>query len=135
MDNRLKQQAAAEPQLCVVCRTFYANPQHPSLCSQCFKAQPQEQEGGVAGKEETPATADASQTPAPLATAQADHGACWHCGKRAGLRAFTCKCAFSFCQQHRMPEAHACSFDFRAEGRAQLARLNPRVERDRLERI
>ena len=134
MDNQLGQQAVSEPQLCAACQTFYASPQHPALCSQCHKATARER-GEQAAAGVSPAVDSAIAPASRLAAAQTDHALCWSCGRRAGLTAFTCRCAFSFCRKHRLPETHDCSFDFQAEGRAQLARLNPRVAPSKLGRI
>jgi hypothetical protein len=32
-----------------------------------------------------------------------------------------CKCAKVFCPEHRMPEDHGCSFDFKTEGQKTLS--------------
>lgn len=32
-----------------------------------------------------------------------------------------CKCTKVFCPQHRLPEDHGCSYDFRTEGKATLS--------------
>lgn len=135
MDNQLKQQSVSEPKLCAACQTFYANPQYVSLCSQCFKNSVKEKAVEVLVVEDVVATTSALAPQSRLAAAQTDHESCWQCGKRAGLSAFTCKCCFSFCKKHRLPETHSCSFDFKADGRAQISKLNPRVEPSKLERI
>nr|GEX34734.1 zinc finger A20 and AN1 domain-containing stress-associated protein 4 [Tanacetum cinerariifolium] len=38
---------------------------------------------------------------------------CHVCNKRVGLVPFLCRCGESFCGLHRMPEKHACKFDFK----------------------
>ena len=47
---------------------------------------------------------------------------CGHseCKKKLLLTDLTCKCGAKFCMSHRMPEAHMCSHDFKAEARAIL---------------
>ena len=42
------------------------------------------------------------------------------CKKKLTLTSIQCKCEMKFCDLHRYPENHACNFDFRAQGRADL---------------
>lgn len=48
---------------------------------------------------------------------------CGACGHRLGLVQMTtgqCRCGRSFCVQHRDPEAHGCTHDYRAEAKEAL---------------
>lgn len=38
---------------------------------------------------------------------------CWKCSKKIGLSAIMCRCNYTFCNIHRYPEEHQCSFDYR----------------------
>ena len=38
-----------------------------------------------------------------------------------------CQCDKVFCMTHRMPEDHACGFDFKKAAREQLEKQNPKV--------
>ena len=61
---------------------------------------------------------------------------CADCKRKLTLTDFECgKCKKRYCATHRMPELHACPHDFRKEGQAQLAALNPRVVASKLDRI
>ena len=60
---------------------------------------------------------------------------CAMCCKRVGLTGFKCRCGVTFCGTHRYPEKHACSFDFKTVGREEIARANPVVKAEKLERI
>nr|GEV61066.1 zinc finger, AN1-type, zinc finger, A20-type [Tanacetum cinerariifolium] len=55
------------------------------------------------------------------------------CSKRVGLVPFLCRCGESFCGLHRMPEKHACKFDFKAVGRVVIEKQNPLCVADKLE--
>jgi len=58
------------------------------------------------------------------------------CKKKLLLTDFACtKCSTRHCGAHRLPEEHACSFDFRKEGQVLLARQNPRVVNSKLDQI
>lgn len=52
---------------------------------------------------------------------------CAVCSKRVKISVPPCRCAVPLCMTHVSPEQHACSFDYRALAREQLARQNPRV--------
>lgn len=60
---------------------------------------------------------------------------CGCCRKRVGLTGFTCRCGTTFCGAHRYPEEHGCSFDFKGAGRDAIAKANPVVKADKVERI
>ena len=58
------------------------------------------------------------------------------CKKKLLLTDFACtKCSTRYCGAHRIPEEHACSFDFRKEGQILLAKQNPRVVNSKLDQI
>ncbi|TYH54378.1 hypothetical protein ES332_D09G164400v1 [Gossypium tomentosum] len=60
---------------------------------------------------------------------------CMVCRKRVGLTGFRCKCEITFCGSHRCPENHGCTFDFKKVGREEIARANPVVKAEKLEKI
>lgn len=49
------------------------------------------------------------------------------CKKKLQLSDPECRCKRRFCINHRMSEMHACSYDYRLEGRKQLEILNPKI--------
>ncbi|KAL6196157.1 hypothetical protein ACLB2K_031772 [Fragaria x ananassa] len=60
---------------------------------------------------------------------------CTSCRRRVGLTGFKCRCGMTFCGTHRYPEQHACGFDFRSMGREQIAKANPVIKGEKLQRI
>ncbi|CAB4313642.1 unnamed protein product [Prunus armeniaca] len=60
---------------------------------------------------------------------------CMTCRRRVGLTGFKCRCGMTFCGTHRYPEQHACGFDFRSMGKEQIAKANPVVKGEKLQRI
>lgn len=50
---------------------------------------------------------------------------CCGCGKKVGLTGFRCRCGYLFCGEHRYSDRHDCSYDYKAVGRAAIARENP----------
>lgn len=73
-----------------------------------------------------PVVAVAAEADAPAAKlVQKNKNRCWECKKKVGLTAIECRCGYVFCNSHRYADQHACSFDFKAADRAELARRNP----------
>ena len=50
---------------------------------------------------------------------------------RPALR-FICKCHRTFCQSHRYPDQHECTYDHRAEGLATIQANNPKIVKDKV---
>lgn len=124
------------PTLCAKCCSFYANPEFGTYCSKCYK------ELGLQSPINSPLTAVArpelaqeSVTDVHNTVRQTDHGLCWNCNKKAGMMAYKCKCEYTFCKKHRLPESHNCDFDFVNEGKKVLAKLNPNCQTDKIERL
>ncbi len=64
-----------------------------------------------------------------------DGSKCGICCKKLGIRGYKCKCLYSFCTKHRLPEIHECTFDFIEEAKHKLKKNNQKVIRDKIERI
>ncbi|KAJ4836201.1 hypothetical protein Tsubulata_002403 [Turnera subulata] len=79
------------------------------------------------------------KTPAPVAEAEEQQrqgpSRCSTCRKRVGLTGFKCRCGTTFCGVHRYPEKHGCTFDFKKLGREEIARANPLVIAEKLDKI
>ncbi|XP_071715888.1 zinc finger A20 and AN1 domain-containing stress-associated protein 8-like [Rutidosis leptorrhynchoides] len=60
---------------------------------------------------------------------------CTTCRKKVGLTGFNCKCGNLFCATHRYADVHECSFDYRGAGRDAIAKANPVIKADKLDKI
>lgn len=60
---------------------------------------------------------------------------CSTCRRKVGLTGFRCRCGITFCGTHRHPEQHGCTFDFKSVGREAIAKANPVVIAEKLEKI
>ncbi|KAK4476389.1 hypothetical protein RD792_015540 [Penstemon davidsonii] len=60
---------------------------------------------------------------------------CGTCKKRVGLTGFNCRCGSMFCAVHRYSDKHDCSFDYRAAGQEAIAKANPVVKAEKLDKI
>ena len=83
--------------------------------------------------ESKPEEAVAVTTAAAAAAAVANR--CLTCRRRVGLTGFKCRCGMTFCGTHRYPEHHGCTFNFKEMGREQIAKANPVVKADKLDKI
>ncbi|KAJ8748700.1 hypothetical protein K2173_011248 [Erythroxylum novogranatense] len=60
---------------------------------------------------------------------------CNICKKRLGLTGFSCRCGNLFCAMHRHSEKHGCTHDYRTSGQDAIAKANPVVKADKLDKI
>ncbi|OVA12257.1 zinc finger protein [Macleaya cordata] len=60
---------------------------------------------------------------------------CSSCKKRVGLTGFNCRCGNLFCAVHRYSDKHGCPFDYRTAARDAIAKANPVVKAEKLDKI
>ncbi|CAL9195112.1 unnamed protein product [Musa hybrid cultivar] len=60
---------------------------------------------------------------------------CSTCRKRVGLTGFSCRCGNLFCAAHRYSDKHDCQFDYRKAAQAAIAKANPIVKAEKLDKI
>ncbi|XP_073045312.1 zinc finger A20 and AN1 domain-containing stress-associated protein 4-like [Primulina eburnea] len=60
---------------------------------------------------------------------------CGACQKRVGLTGFNCRCGSIFCSVHRHFDKHECNFDYRSAGQEAIAKANPVVKAEKLDKI
>lgn len=60
---------------------------------------------------------------------------CGSCKKKVGLVGFNCKCGTTFCGSHRYPEEHKCTYDYKVAGKEAIAKANPLVVAEKLQRL
>ncbi|KAG2331899.1 hypothetical protein Bca52824_003079 [Brassica carinata] len=87
-------------------------------------------EGSTANPEKRAATEpEEDQTPPQ------DPKRCLTCRRRVGITGFRCRCGYVFCGTHRYAEQHECTFDFKRVGKEKIAKANPIVKAEKLEKI
>ncbi|KAI3444990.1 hypothetical protein Pfo_001655 [Paulownia fortunei] len=60
---------------------------------------------------------------------------CGTCRKRVGLTGFNCRCGSIFCAVHRYSDKHECPFDYRSAGQEAIAKANPVVKAEKIDKI
>ncbi|XP_006647019.2 zinc finger A20 and AN1 domain-containing stress-associated protein 4 [Oryza brachyantha] len=60
---------------------------------------------------------------------------CATCRKRVGLTGFNCRCGNMYCALHRYSDKHECQFDYRTAARDAIAKANPVVKAEKLDKI
>ena len=136
MENK-PQSNANLPELCKKCQSFYANPKLDSHCSKCYKEldiqKPNQKDANNEAIAQVCSTEKEEEKEVPIQ--QTNHSLCWTCEKKAGLMGFKCKCGYTFCKRHRIPEKHSCEFDFKKDGKKQLSKTNKQLVHDKIEKI
>uniref|UniRef100_J3L3I4 AN1-type domain-containing protein n=1 Tax=Oryza brachyantha TaxID=4533 RepID=J3L3I4_ORYBR len=78
---------------------------------------------------------DAVEQPTPPPRAKAKKSRCAACGRSVGLMGFECRCGGVFCGAHRYSDRHDCGYDYRGAGRDAIARANPVVRADKVDKL
>ncbi|XAR60504.1 hypothetical protein NMG60_11033916 [Bertholletia excelsa] len=116
------------PPLCANCCSFFGTLANRNLCSRCYSdfLVKEMSKLAISTPEEEPAF-EKSPTALPDDSANSANQKrrCERCNKRTGLTGFRCRCGGTFCGVHRYAEEHSCTFDYKAFGRAILAKANP----------
>lgn len=96
-----------------------------------------ETQNALSGIEVVASPQSSSAPPASEQAGEAKQGPkrCGTCRKRVGLTGFNCRCGDVFCSVHRYSDKHECSFDYRLAGQEAIAKANPVVKAEKIDKI
>jgi predicted nucleic acid binding AN1-type Zn finger protein len=57
------------------------------------------------------------------------------CKTKLGLIPFECRCLMNYCPEHRLPENHQCSFDYKNFGKSLIEKNNQKVIGEKIQKI
>ncbi|KAI3985456.1 hypothetical protein MKX01_033770 [Papaver californicum] len=112
--------------LCATGCGFFGTAANLNMCSKCYRDHLKELENSSASAAATSGESDHTVT---------KKNKCCSCNKKVRLTAIKCKCGPVFCSIHRYPEKHSCEFDYKGAGKEAIAKLNPQVKADKIERF
>ena len=82
-----------------------------------------------------PFVAETSEAAAIIPKAKEGPNRCATCRKRVGLTGFNCRCGNMYCALHRYSDKHDCQFDYQTAARDAIAKANPVVKAEKLDKI
>lgn len=117
-------------QLCAKCHLFFGG--QDGFCSKCFREVQTTKTTDTAVNSLVTFIEETKESPKPT---QPDLSRCFSCSRRVGPVSFPCRCGYTFCTKHRLPEEHTCTFDHLQAARRKLTEDNPQVIAEKIAKI
>ncbi|XP_071686730.1 zinc finger A20 and AN1 domain-containing stress-associated protein 1-like [Rutidosis leptorrhynchoides] len=145
----------SEPTPCATGCGFFGTAATNGYCSKCYRDIRAHEEQAVSAiaavdkfvnnvvtlplpvplSESTPSGSEPVHVVEPAVEVKKVSNRCLTCNKKVGVMGFKCRCGDMFCGSHRYPETHDCEFDFKKTGKDAIAKANPVIKADKVNRI
>lgn len=122
-----------DTEMCRCCKAFYACLN--GLCSECQRKESLKIDISSAVSTLLTSFCQKVDDPSQIPLKLHNPTRCFTCNKRVASFSFKCKCEFSFCSKHRLPEEHNCNFDHKSSGIKKLSKENPLVVAQKLNKL
>ncbi|CAD8114880.1 unnamed protein product [Paramecium sonneborni] len=131
-EQSINQENKPESRPCTLCQTFYGTAATQFYCSKCYQSI--KKESPIKNQLQQQVVQEIQQQN-EIVKLKEDPSKCKICKKKLGISGIQCKCEAYFCNKHRLPEEHQCTFDHAEKAKQQLIKNNPLVDHKKLEQL
>ncbi|CAD8092440.1 unnamed protein product [Paramecium primaurelia] len=131
-EQSINQENKQETRLCNACMTFYGTAATQFYCSKCYQIIIKET--NLETNQQQQIVQEIKQQEEVIKMKE-DPSKCKVCKRKLGISGIQCKCEAYFCNKHRLPEEHQCTFDHAEKAKQLLIKNNPLVNIKKLEQL
>ncbi|CAK92805.1 unnamed protein product (macronuclear) [Paramecium tetraurelia] len=131
-EQSINQENKQETRLCNICLTFFGTAATQFYCSKCYQTILKETSSET--KQQKQVVQEIKQQDEVIKMKE-NPSKCKVCKRKLGISGIQCKCEAYFCNKHRLPEEHQCTFDHAEKAKQLLIKNNPFVNIKKLEEL
>ncbi|CAD8204076.1 unnamed protein product [Paramecium octaurelia] len=131
-EQSINQENKQETRLCSICLAFFGTAATQFYCSKCYQSIIKESNQEIQQQQQI---VQENKQQGEVVKQKEDPSKCRVCKRKLGIAGIQCKCEAFFCNKHRLPEDHQCTFDHAEKAKQLLIKNNPLVDPQKLEKI